>query len=73
MDLWVFIIIIVAIGSVVKLVEPIISKRYSNESEQLKKQNEVLQERLRKQDERINNLETIVLEQQRDKKYDDLK
>ena len=73
MDLWVFIIIIVAIGSVVKLVEPIISKRYSNESEQLKKQNESLQERIRKQDERINNLETIVLEQQRDKKYDDLK
>lgn len=73
MDLWVFIIIIVAIGSVVKLVEPIISKRYSNESEQLKKQNETLQERIRKQDERINNLETIVLEQQRDKKYDDLK
>ncbi len=73
MDLWVFIIIIVAIGSVVKLVEPVISKRYSNESEQLKKQNESLQERIRKQDERINNLETIVLEQQRDKKYDDLK
>jgi cbb3-type cytochrome oxidase cytochrome c subunit len=73
MDLWVFIIIIVAIGSVVKIVEPIISKRYSQESDQVKKQNELLQERIRKQDERINNLETIVLEQQRDKKYDDLK
>ncbi len=73
MDLWVFIIIIVAIGSAVKILEPIISKRYSNESEASKKQQEMLEERIRKQDERIGNLETIMLDIQKERKFDDLK
>jgi transcription elongation GreA/GreB family factor len=73
MDLWVFIIIIVAIGSAVKILEPIISKRYSSESEASKKQQELLEERIRKQDERISNLETIMLDIQKERKFDDLK
>jgi len=73
MDLWVFIIIIVAIGSAVKIFEPIISKRYSSESEASKKQQEILEERIRRQDERISNLETIMLDIQKERKFDDLK
>ena len=73
MDLWVFIIIIVAIGSAVKILEPIISKRYSSENEASKKQQELLEERIRRQDERIGNLETIMLDIQKERKFDDLK
>ena len=73
MDLWVFIIIIVAIGSAVKILEPIISKRYSSENEASKKQQEMLEERIRRQDERIGNLETIMLDIQKERKFDDLK
>lgn len=73
MNLWTAVVIIVAIGCLVEIVRIVTVKRRPKiDPDALKKIDQVI-DRMKAQDERISNLETIILDQQKDRKFDDLK
>ncbi len=59
--------------SAVKILEPISASDIQAKARHRRNRQELLEERIRKQDERISNLETIMLDIQKERKFDDLK
>ena len=73
MNLLSAIVIIVAVGCLVEIVRLLtVKRRPKNDPEVLKKIDQVF-DRIKAQDERISNLETIILDQQKERKFDELK
>jgi hypothetical protein len=71
MDFWLAIVIIVVVGSVMETVRQYLKKSERGSAAADKKYHE-LQEIIKKQDERLSNLETVILDLSSEKKYRDL-
>ena len=72
MDFWFFVVVIVIVGSLTELGRLYLKKREVVSPEYEKKIDD-LQTIVTRQNTRIENLETVILEMERNKKFDDLK
>jgi hypothetical protein len=71
MSFWLAIVIIVSVGSVTEISRQYFKKRESGADVSGQKLDELMKV-IRKQENRLSNLETVILELDRDKKYDNL-
>ncbi len=71
MNLWTAIVLIVLAGSAVEIVK-IYSRRSSKQQPELLRQLEELKQRLGRQEKRIANLETLVLDRETERSFDEV-
>ncbi len=73
MNLWSAIVIIVAVGGLVEIVRQLTIKRPPKTDPEALTKIDRLTDKVKAQDERISNLETIILDQQKERKFEELK